>query len=300
MRRLLPSVFVLLFCFASLAVYSAEPARFLAVTSTTQVADFTRQITGDRWRVESVLTAGQDPHMYQTKPSDLRLVESADLCLENGWHLEGANWMHNLAVSAGKPLVTCVEGVSPLILEYDGDAVQDPHAWFSPMNAAKYVRNILAGVSKVDPEHAEAYKLRAELYLRQLQSLDAWIKKVLNSVPVSQRVLVTSHDAFGYFCRDYGFKSAAPAGWSTGAEVGGDITPARRQRTVDSIKSFGVKAIFVETSVNPKLIRQISKEAGVGIGGELYSDSMGKVGSAGQTYIGMMRENALTIILGLK
>ena len=278
----------------------ADEAKYLAVCSTTQIADFTRQITGDRWRVHCVLTPGQDPHTYQTKPSDLRVVEQADLCLQNGWHLEGGDWMQTLATTAGKPIVTCVDGVRPLVMEFDGVEVNDPHAWFVPANAGKYVRNILAGVSRVDPEHVERYRLRAELYLRQLQTLHAWIQKQMNSIPSNQRVLVTSHDAFGYFCQAYGFKGAAPAGWSTGAEVGGDITPARRQATVDSIRNFGVKSIFVETSVNQKLIRQISKEADVEIGGELYSDSMGKLGSAGESYLGMMRENVLTIVLGLK
>ena len=111
---------------------------------------------------------------------------------------------------------------------------------------------------------------------------------------------MTSHEAFGYFCQQYGFRSAAPAGWSTGQEIGGGITYERRRATVESIQQFGVKAIFLETSVNPKLINEISSEAGVTIGGKLYSDSMGQAGTAGETYLGMMRENVLTIVQALK
>jgi manganese/iron transport system substrate-binding protein len=122
----------------------------------------------------------------------------------------------------------------------------------------------------------------------------------VNAIPAGKRVLVTSHDAFNYFCRQYGFRSASPAGWSTGEEVGGGITPERRRQTVESIRQFGVKAIFVETSVNPKIIRQLADEAGVEIGGELYSDSMGGPGTAGETYLGMMRENVLRIVHALK
>ena len=136
-------------------------------------------------------------------------------------------------------------------------------------------------------------------YGRQLQTLHTWVLKQVNTIPSAERILVTSHDAFGYFFREYGFRSAAPAGWSTGEEVGGGITPARRKAALDSIREFGVKAIFVETTVNPKLIREIASEAGVRIGGELYSDSMGPAGSAGETYIGMMRENALTVLEAL-
>jgi manganese/iron transport system substrate-binding protein len=152
----------------------------------------------------------------------------------------------------------------------------------------------------VDVEYADEYRARAELYLAQLRTLDGWIVQQCNAIPRDRRILVTSHDAFGYFCQQYGFRSAAPTGWSTGQEIGGGITPARRKSSVESIAKFGVKAIFVETSVSPKLIREIAAEAGVQIGGELYSDSMGPAGSAGETYVGMMRENVITIVQALK
>lgn len=270
------------------------------VCSTTQVADFARQIVGDRWEVVSVLAAGQDPHLYEIKTGDAALVASADLCAENGWHLEGKEWMRRLASGAGKPLVTCVEGVEPYVLEQDGTPVRDPHAWFSPRNARRYVQNLLEGVRRVDPAHAAEYEARAALYSEQLDSLDRWIAERLAPIAPAGRVLVTSHDAFHYYCREYDLRPAAPAGWSTGEEIGGGPTAGRRQETVDSIRRHGVKAIFVETSVNPKLIRVIAEEAGVRIGGELYSDSMGPPGSAAETYLGMMRENTLVIAEGLR
>ncbi len=284
------------------AAAQAEPPakKFVVVCSTTQIADFARQIGGDRWEVVCVLAPGQDPHLYQIKPDDTRTVQRADLCLENGWHLEGKEWMRTLATDAGKPLVTCIEGVSPLELEADGETVPDPHAWFSPKNAAVYVRNITHGMAEIDAPHAAEYQARAELYLAQLRTLDAWIQRQVNAVPASRRVLVTSHDAFNYFCAAYGFRSAAPVGWSTGEEAGGGITPQRQQETIDSIRSFGVPAIFVETSVNPKMVEEIAKAAGVRVGGELYSDSMGPAGSAGETYLGMMRENVLRIVSALQ
>lgn len=272
----------------------------VAVCSTTQVADLTRQVVGDRWEVKCVLAPGQDPHLYEIKPGDSKLVASADLCLENGWHLEGKDWMKTLAKNAGKPIVTCATGVEPLLLEEDGEEVHDPHAWFSPKNAAVYVNNIVRGVSKIDPDHKSEFEARAELYQNQLRTLHAWIQRKLNVISPERRILVTSHDAFNYFCREYKFKSAAPAGWSTGDEVGGGVTAERRRAAVASIRKFGVKSIFVETSVNPKLIRQIAADAGVKVGGELYSDSMGAQGSAGESYIGMMRENVLKIVTGLQ
>lgn len=271
----------------------------LIVCSTTQVADFSRQIVGDRWHVRSVLAHGQDPHLYSPKTTDASLVASADLCLDNGWHLEGKDWMRRLATEAGKPIVSCVSGIKPYELAEKGGTVEDPHAWFTPANAAQYVRNIVNAVSKMDPAHRSEYEARAELYLSQLRSLDLWIRKQVSQIQKQGRVLVTSHDAFNYFCNAYGFRPAAPVGWST-EELGGTLTAERRQQAIDSIRSSGVKAIFVETSVNEKLIRQIANDANVAIGGKLYSDSMGEPGSAGETYIGMMRENVLTIVEAMK
>ncbi len=270
------------------------------ICSTTQVADFARNVVGDRWQVRSVLAAGQDPHLYEIKPGDAKLVTQAELCLENGWHLEGKDWMHRLAEMAGKPLVTCVQGVEPYRLLNEGIEVHDPHAWFTPANAMIFVENIRAAVVERDPDHRSEYDARAQLYNEQLQHLDRWICEQFAAVPSEQRVLVTSHDAFNYFCREYGLKAASPAGWSTAEEIGGGTTPERRRHVVDSIVELGVKALFVETSVNAKMITTIAEEAGVKVGGRLYSDSMGPPGSGGETYLGMMRENVLTIVEALR
>jgi ABC-type Zn uptake system ZnuABC Zn-binding protein ZnuA len=280
---------------AAMGLAQAADRKPLVVASTTQIADFARQIAGDRMTVYGILKPGADPHVYEPTPRDAEIVQKADLLLQNGLHLEGKNWMANLAKDAGKPVISCTDGLKPLILEEDGEKVEDPHAWFDPAHAATYIRNITAGLVKVDPARQVEYEARATLYLHQLQGLDAWIKQQVNRVPAERRILVTSHDAFNYFCAAYGFKNEAPAGWSTE----GQITPAARKQVVESISSFGVPAIFVETSVNPKILQEIAREAGVRIGGTLYSDSMGEAGSAGESYIGMMRENTLLIVEAL-
>ena len=206
--------------------------------------------------------------------------------------------MKNLAKTAGKPIVTCVENIKPLKIDEGDETVNDPHAWFSTENAAIYATNILNGVSKVDPDHADEFKARFDLYLIQLKAFNHWANEQVNAIPKARRILVTHHDAFGYFSQAYGFKAFSPVGWTTG-EFGG-ISIEQRQGIVKQIRELGVKSIFVETSVNRETLDEIAKETGISIGGELYSDAMGATGTAGETYIGMMRENILTIVKHLK
>jgi len=282
-----------------------EGQKPVIVCSTTQIQDFTRQITGDRVVVHCILAPGADPHTYMPTPKDIGMVVGADLALQNGMHLEGKNWMATLAKDADKPLFTCTDGIQPITIEKEGEKIPDPHAWFSPENAVIYVNNILKALSRLDPAGKEMYQARAKLFLQQLRVLDAWIREQVNQILPERRLLVTSHDAFNYFCREYKFNprndflSLAPVGWSTGSEVGAGMTPERRRMVVNSIREMGASAVFVETSVNPKLIREVAQEAGVRIGGKLYSDSMGESGTAGETYIGMMRENVILIVEAL-
>lgn len=276
------------------------------VASTTQIADFARQIGGDQVVVKSILAPGADPHTYNVTPRDVQIVLEGDLCIENGLHLEGKNWMRTLAKDANKTLITATDGIQPLTINQGGESIPDPHSWFSPRNAAVYVNNIIKGLATLDSKNTALYQARGKLFLQQLRILDAWIREQINLIPPQRRILVTTHDAFNYFCREFklneknDFLSIAPVGWSTGAEVGAGITPERRRKVIQSIKESGAPAIFVETTINPKQIREIAKETGVAIGGELYSDSMGPEGSAGETYIGMMRENTLLIVNALK
>ncbi len=203
-------------------------------------------------------------------------------------------------------MVTTTEGMRPLKIDQGGKTVLDPHAWFSPRNVAVYVNNITRAFKQFDPENAYEYQARAKLFLQQLRILDAWVREQVKLIPPQRRILVTTHDAFNYFCNEYKFNesnnylSIAPVGWSTGAELGAGMTPERRRMVVQSIKESAAPAIFVETTINPKQIREIAKETNVKIGGYLYSDSMGPENSAGETYVGMMRENVLLIVNALR
>ena len=207
--------------------------------------------------------------------------------------------MRKLAENAGCPVVTCIRGIEPLEIDEEGQTVYDPHAWFRPDNAAQYVRNILQAAIQIDPENQWQYQARAECYLLELGALHRWIQRAVNRIPLARRKLITNHDAFGYFCAAYQFEAITPVGWSTRDEIGGGGTIQRQREVLEAIRSSGVPAIFVETSINPRMMKQLADEAGVVIGGSLYSDSMGAEGTAGATYIGMMRENVLMIVGGL-
>jgi len=274
-----------------------ETEKKLIVCSTTQVADLTRNIVGDRCDVRCVLAAGQDPHTYSPGNDDLLLVGKSDLCIRNGWNLEGNEWMKTMADNSGKTLVTCITGVQPRQMEDHGKTIKDPHAWLTPKNALKYAENIRDAVTKLEPEYAEEFQMRYDFLRLQLLSLDRWIRQEVGKVSGNRRVLITHHDAFGYFCDSYGFDTFSPVGWSTG-ELS-EVSITQRQAIVKQIRDRGVPTVFVETSTNQELLAGIAKDAGVMVGDTLYSDAMGPPGSAGENYIGMMRENVVRIVRGL-
>ncbi|MEE2641818.1 MAG: zinc ABC transporter substrate-binding protein [Planctomycetota bacterium] len=268
------------------------------VCSTTQIADFARNIAGDLWQVEAILGPGQDPHTHEVTVANAKLVSGADICFQNGWNLEGHQWMKKLCRDAGKPIFDCVQGVQPRKISDEGEVVNDPHAWFSINNGAKvYVKNIFRALKEVDPENSRVYQDNAVAYLVQLDELDNWIKKELARIR-GPRVLATHHDAFGYFAADYDFKIVSLAKWST-EEFGGGASLERRKELIATIRSKGVKAIFSETSINPEVMQIIARETGAKLGGKLYSDAMGGKGTPGETYIGMMRENVKTLVTAL-
>ena len=301
MKRL--SCFLAILVVACFAVfgYAEEAKKPVIVCSLPVLADFVKQVVGDDCEVKSLTEAGVDPHEYQPKPSDAGIIKAADLCVENGLHMEGGgsnDWMAAMAKDAGKTLVIATNGLKPLELEEEGKKVDDPHAWHSPKAAATYVNNILKGVVKLVPDKKFQFEARADLFLQELKALDGWIKKQVNLIPSGKRVLVTNHDALGYFCHEYGFKVAAPLDWKAAEESG--MSPGARSKVVDFIKKSHVKAIFMETTINPKTMTELGKEGGVKIAGTLYADMLGPVGSPADTYIGMMRENTLTIVEALK
>jgi len=274
-------------------------------TTIGQLSDLVANIGGEHVEVTGIMPPGIDPHTYKASQGDIAKFEGADIIFYNGLHLEGKMSEVFEQMGKQKPTVAVAEAIdsSRLIAAAQGadQVVYDPHIWFDVqlwMIAAETVKNELAAF---DPEHAADYEANAEAYMEELERLDDYVREQIASIPEAQRVLVTAHDAFGYFGKAYGIEVRGLQGISTAAEAGSkDVTDLR-----DFLVERKIKAVFVETSVSDRAIAAViegAKELGHQVveGGTLYSDAMGEAGTEEGTYIGMVRHNVDTIVAALK
>jgi manganese/zinc/iron transport system substrate-binding protein len=275
------------------------------VTTTGMIADVVANVGGDRVEVQALMGAGVDPHLYKASEHDLRTLERADVIFYNGLHLEGG-LSYVLEEMESRTRTKAVTDSIPRDQlrappEFKGN--YDPHVWFDVtfwMLATQEIRDTLIAI---DPDHQAGYEERADTYLAQLGELDAYVFEQAARIPVEQRVLITAHDAFGYFGRRYGFEVHGLQGISTATEAGTrDV-----QELADFIAERQIPAIFVESSVPRRTVDAVreavqSRGWDVQIGGQLYSDAMGDAGTVEGTYIGMVTANIDTItnaLLGL-
>ncbi len=268
--------------------------RLKVVATASMFEDMARVISGDQVDVISIVPVGGDPHIYEPTPRDARLVAEADLVLRNGLTFEG--WLDELIANSGTKakVVTITQDLKPIASDQYHNAT-DPHAWMSARNGLQYIYNIHQALIQLDPEHEDIYTFNYGLYRQQLQDLDQWIRTEIEKIPATKRVLITSHDAFRYFGKEYGVRVEAALGTSTDAEVQtSDIV-----KLSNTIRETGVPAIFVESSVNPKLLQQVAQDNHVRIGGKLFSDSLGDKDSPAGTYLGMLRTNTETLVNAL-
>jgi zinc/manganese transport system substrate-binding protein/manganese/iron transport system substrate-binding protein len=264
------------------------------VATTTQVADMAAVIGADRIDLVRLLKPGIDAHDYEPSPADVEAIATAQLVVENGVGLE--SWLHDTIESSGYdgPVVDTSQGVR--LREVGGEP--DPHIWQNPRNAMIMAANIERGLARVDPSSAGFYQRQLDSYLKELRALDAWVER--QTAGLTNRKLVTNHDAFGYYAARYHLQlvgSVIPS-FDTSAELSGrDI-----RDLVAKIRATGVKAIFSETSLPPRAAETIGREAGVKVvTGEdaLYGDSLGPPGSDGASYTMMIRHNTRTIVTNL-
>ncbi len=285
--------------------FPGKSEKLNVVATTTMLADLAKEIGGDKVDVYGLMKAGVDPHLYQAGAGDVDSMNRADVVVYNGIHLEGkmGSVFDNLYKN-NKSVIRVSDGIDEselLDFEEDGEMTKDPHIWFSVNHWKKAAAEVAKGFAEKDPKNKEYYETNKNSYLARLDALDEEIKKEVASVPENSRILITAHDAFSYFAKDYGFEVKGIQGISTASEAASsDISELAR-----FIIQHRIKAVFVESSVPHKTIEalQDAVRAGgfeVAVGGELYSDSLGDEKSEEGTYIGMYRHNIKTIAGALR
>lgn len=272
------------------------------VTTTNFITDLVQQVGGDRVKVEGLMGPGVDPHLYKASAGDVRKLTRAELVFYGGLDLEGKM----VEILERNPKATAVTFRMPRdrllnpAASMPSSMRQDPHVWFDVQLWKFTVGVVRDALAKIDPASADLYRSRAEAYSRRLDQLDAFVKQQAARIPQAQRVLITAHDAFGYFGRAYGFEVRGVQGISTVAEAG-----ARDIRILaDFIVERKVKAVFIETSVPQRTIDAVvqavrSRGFQTKVGGSLYSDAAGSSGTPEGTYVGMVESNIRVIVGGL-
>lgn len=301
-RSVLAALAVAAFAALGFAGPSAAEDKIKVVATTGMIADAARQVGGDLVTVKALMGPGVDPHAYRQTRTDIAAMTKADLVLWHGLYLEAQmeDFMGDLAKK--RNVVAVGESLSKnLLLSHDDyQDKHDPHVWMNPNLWSKVVIAARDALSKTRPEAAETFKANAEAHLADVARLANYASKVLSSVPVESRVLLTAHDAFNYFGSAYGFEVMGIQGISTESEAGLN----RIAELVDMLVARDIRAVFVESSVSDRNIRALVEGAAakghkVVIGGELFSDAMGEDGTYEGTYLGMIDHNTTTITRAL-
>ncbi|NJK78558.1 MAG: zinc ABC transporter solute-binding protein [Chloroflexaceae bacterium] len=285
---------------------STDASELTVLATTQQIADAVANVAGDNIALTILLGPGIDPHTYVPTESDIQTIQNADIIFYNGLHLEAQmeRVFEQLAERADVtvvPVADQLDETSLLSWEPEAGLPYDPHVWNDVRLWTEVVFVISETLSEADPTNAETYQTNAENYVAELDELHQYILNGVEQIPQEQRVLITAHDAFGYFGRAYGLAVEAVQGLSTETEA----STADVQALADIVAERVVPAIFIETTISPRTIEAVQEavraETGreVAIGGTLYSDAMGEPGSGADTYIGMMRHNVDTIVSAL-
>jgi manganese/zinc/iron transport system substrate-binding protein len=273
------------------------------VATTGMIGDAVEVIAGEHVDVYTMMGPGVDPHLYKATKGDLDKLDNADVILYNGLYLEAKLGQLLKRMGSTRTVVAVGEVIDDSLLHYpDGaEGHADPHIWFDLSLWRQAVAEIGQVLAEADPTNADVYSQAAAAYDDSLAVLHEWTAERIGQIPHKQRLLITAHDAFGYFGAAYGIEVMGLQGISTVSEAGlYDVT-----RLVDLIADRGIKAVFVESSVPQKAIESVvqgCRERGhqVQIGGELFSDAMGEEGTPEGTYLGMVRHNVNTIVSSLK
>ena len=289
---------------ATLPVHQAAERKVRVTATTSMVADLVGQVGGDLVEVQGLMGPGVDPHLYKPTAADGLKLQRADVIFYNGLLLEGKMQDLFAQMARRKKYVYAITEDLPRERLLEPPALSghyDPHVWFDIPLWAMAADKVAEGLGEFDTNNKATYERNAAAAKKRLDALHQWALKRAAELPKEKRILITSHDAFNYFGRTYGFQVVALQGISTVTEAG----LADMARLVDFVKKHQIKAVFVESSVPHATIERISKDAGVKIGGELFSDAMGTPGQIENgydlgTYEGMIKHNLNTIVEALK
>lgn len=273
------------------------------VTTYSIIYDIAKQIGGDKVEIHSMVPIGANPHEYDPLPKDVMKMSDAQVVFYNGLNLEeGNSWFNKLLETSGKsgedaPVYQVSQGVEPIYLETKGlEQEPDPHAWLNIQNGITYAENIKKALIKEDPKNKAAYTANATRYIQTLQKLHNETIHRISQIPKDKRYLISSEGAFKYFGKAYNINTGYI--WEINSESQG--TPEQIQQVVKLIESNKIPALFVETSVDKRSMETVSIETNVPITGTIFTDSLGRTGSDGDSYLEMMKWNIDTIINGLQ
>lgn len=268
--------------------------RPVVLTTFTVLADIAQNVAGEHLIVESITKPGAEIHGYEPTPGDVRQAARAELILDNGLNLEA--WFAQFTDSVHVPHVVVSDGIDVLDVTADAYAGKpNPHAWMSPVNAQIYVDNIAAAFSDLDPAHADEFAANADAYKVELQQVQDDLVGALDRVPENERALVTCEGAFSYLARDAGLTEAYI--WPVNAEQ--QATPRRIAETIEFVKDNDVRAVFCESTVSDRAMRQVVEASGAEFGGVLYVDSLSTADGPVPTYLDLLRHDADLIVAGL-
>lgn len=266
----------------------------VVLTTFTVLKDMAENVAGDALRVESITKVGAEIHGYEPTPGDIRRAAGADLILDNGLGLEG--WFAQFVSELAVPHVVVSAGIDPLPIAEDAYAgLDNPHAWMSPINGEIYVDNMVEAFSELSPDDAESFAANGEAYKSEIRELHTELLASLASLPADQRALVTCEGAFSYLARDAGLDEAYI--WAVNAES--QATPQQISRTIDFVAARAVPAVFCESTVSDKAMKQIAAASGSRFGGVLYVDSLSGTEGSVPNYLALLRHDVRIIVEGL-
>ncbi|WAS99925.1 metal ABC transporter substrate-binding protein [Rouxiella chamberiensis] len=267
-----------------------------AVASFSILGDIVQEVGGDHVKVTSLVGPDGDPHSFEPAPKDSKSLSTSDLVFVSGLGMEG--WMDRLIGASGYhgKVIVASQGVDSRQMEDEGKTVTDPHAWNSMANGVIYATNVMNALIAADPEDADYFRQHGGAYIERLKKLDSWAKDEFKGIAQNRRKVLTSHDAFGYFGKEYNVTFMAPVGFSTESEASASGVAS----LIKQIKDEKVKTYFIENQTDPRLVKQIASATGAQPGGELYPEALSGPQGPATTYEKAFTHNVKAIVASMK